>query len=274
MAWNEPSGNKDPWSRKPKGDSELDKLINEFSKSFKDLLGGSSGGSGASKKNTSIFLGLIAVIYLLSGIYIVNDGERGVVLQFGSYHSMTSPGPHWVPRLIQKAEIVDVSKIRSSQQKAVMLTEDENIVSVNFAIQYDVKDASDFIFNLRDPDETLSAAGESAIREVVGKNSMDFIITEGREEIAANTKDLLQRLLDEYKSGINVQTVNILEAQPPEQVQDAFSDAIRAREDEQRYINEAEAYRNEIIPLARGEAKQILEEAKACLLYTSDAADD
>jgi len=263
MAWNEPGGNKDPWSRKPKGNSEVDKLINEFSKSFKDLLGGSSGGSGANKKNTSIFIALIAVFYLLSGIYIVNDGERGVVLQFGSYHSMTSPGPHWVPRLIQKAEIVDVSKIRSSQQKAVMLTEDENIVSVNFAIQYDVKDASDFIFNLRDPDETLSAAGESAIREVVGKNSMDFIITEGREEIASNTKDLLQRLLDEYQSGINVQTVNILEAQPPEQVQDAFSDAIRAREDEQRYINEAEAYRNEIIPLARGEAKQILEEAKA-----------
>ena len=263
MAWNEPGGNKDPWTRKPKGNSEVDKLLNEFTKTFKDLLGGTGSGSGSSKKNTSILIAVIATVYLLSGIYIVNDGERGVVLQFGSFHSITSPGPHWVPRFIQKAEIVDVSKIRSNQQKAVMLTEDENIVSVNFAIQYDVKDASDFIFNLRDPDETLNAAGESAIREVVGKNSMDFIITEGRESIAADTKGLLQRLLDEYKSGINVQTVNILEAQPPEQVQDAFSDAIRAREDEQRYINEAEAYRNEIIPLARGEAKQIIEEAKA-----------
>ena len=263
MAWNEPGGNKDPWTRKPKGNSEVDKLLNEFKKTFKDLLGGTGSGSGSSKKNTSILIAVIATVYLLSGIYIVNDGERGVVLQFGSFHSITSPGPHWVPRFIQKAEIVDVSKIRSNQQKAVMLTEDENIVSVNFAIQYDVKDASDFIFNLRDPDETLNAAGESAIREVVGKNSMDFIITEGRESIAADTKGLLQRLLDEYKSGINVQTVNILEAQPPEQVQDAFSDAIRAREDEQRYINEAEAYRNEIIPLARGEAKQIIEEAKA-----------
>ncbi len=263
MAWNEPGGNKDPWTRKPKGNSEVDKLLNEFTKTFKDLLGGTGSGSGSNKKNTSILIAVIATVYLLSGIYIVNDGERGVVLQFGSFHSITSPGPHWVPRFIQKAEIVDVSKIRSNQQKAVMLTEDENIVSVNFAIQYDVKDASDFIFNLRDPDETLNAAGESAIREVVGKNSMDFIITEGRESIAADTKGLLQRLLDEYQSGINVQTVNILEAQPPEQVQDAFSDAIRAREDEQRYINEAEAYRNEIIPLARGEAKQIIEEAKA-----------
>jgi membrane protease subunit HflK len=144
-----------------------------------------------------------------------------------------------------------------------MLSGDENIVSVNFAIQYDVKDASDFIFNVRDPDETLRATGESAIREVLGKNEMDFVITEGRESIASSTKSLLQRVLDSYKSGINVQTVNILEAQPPEQVQDAFSDAIRAREDEQRYINEAEAYRNEIIPLARGKAKQIIEGAKA-----------
>ena len=124
MAWNEPSGNKDPWSRKPKSNSEVDKLINEFTKSFKDLLGGASGGTGSGKKNTSILIAIIAVIYLLSGIYIVNDGERGVVLQFGSFHSITSPGPHWVPRLIQKAEIVDVSKIRSNQQKAVMLTED------------------------------------------------------------------------------------------------------------------------------------------------------
>ena len=126
--------------------------------------------------------------------------------------TITGPGPHWVPRIIQKYEIVDVSKIRSVQQRAVMLTEDENIVSVNFAIQYDIKDASNFIFNLRDPDETLRASGESAIREVLGKNKMDFVITEGRESIAASTKELLQIVLDDYESGINVQSVNILEA--------------------------------------------------------------
>lgn len=269
MAWNEPGGNnKDPWNRKPKGSSEIDNLVKDFSNFLKKLFGTSDnkGGNdfdGPSKKNTSILVGILLVIYLLSGIYIVNDGERGVVLQFGEFKAITMPGPHWVPRIFQKAEIVDVSKIRSVQQKAVMLSGDENIVSVNFAIQYDVKDASDFIFNVRDPDETLRATGESAIREVLGKNEMDFVITEGRESIASSTKSLLQRVLDSYKSGINVQTVNILEAQPPEQVQDAFSDAIRAREDEQRYINEAEAYRNEIIPLARGKAKQIIEGAKA-----------
>ena len=263
MAWNEPNGNKDPWGRKSNTSSELDNALNDLNKYFKNLLGGTSGGSNSNKKNSSIIGAVILTIYLLSGIYIVNDGERGVVLQFGEFSNITMPGPHWIPRIIQKAEIVDVSKIRSIQQKAQMLTEDENIVSVNFAIQYDIKDASDYIFNLRDPDETLSAAGESSIREVLGKNKMDFVITEGRETIASDTKILLQSVLDSYGAGINVQTVNILEAQPPEQVQDAFSDAIRAREDEQRYINEAEAYRNEIIPLARGKAVQIIEEAKA-----------
>ena len=264
MAWNEPNGNKDPWGRKKQTSSELDDIVKNFSKFLNGMFetGGGSG-EGPTKKNVGILASVILVIYFLSGVYIVNDGERGVVLQFGEFVNIQGPGPHWVPRIIQGYEIVDVSRIRSVQQKAVMLTEDENIVSVNFAIQYDIKDASNFIFNLRDPDETLRASGESAIREVLGKNKMDFVITEGRESIAASTKDLLQTVLDDYESGINVQTVNILEAQPPEQVQDAFADAIRAREDEQRYINEAVAYKNEIIPLARGEAKQILEEAKA-----------
>ena len=264
MAWNEPNGNKDPWGRKRDNNSELDDILKGFNKFVNDFFK-SSGGSGntPNKKNVGLLAGIIIAIYFLSGVYIVNDGERGVVLQFGEFVSITGPGPHWVPRVIQKYEIVDVSKIRSVQQKAVMLTEDENIVCVNFAIQYDIKDASNFIFNLRDPDETLRASGESAIREVLGKNKMDFVITEGREAIASSTRELLQLVLDDYESGINVQSVNILEAQPPEQVQDAFADAIRAREDEQRYINEAVAYSNEIIPLARGEAKQILEEAKA-----------
>ena len=264
MAWNEPNGNKDPWGRKKQTSSELDDIVKNFSKFLNGMFetGGGSG-EGPTRKNVGILASVILVIYFLSGVYIVNDGERGVVLQFGEFVTIQGPGPHWVPRIIQGYEIVDVSRIRSVQQKAVMLTEDENIVSVNFAIQYDIKDASNFIFNLRDPDETLRASGESAIREVLGKNKMDFVITEGRESIAASTKQLLQTVLDDYESGINVQTVNILEAQPPEQVQDAFADAIRAREDEQRYINEAVAYKNEIIPLARGEAKQILEEAKA-----------
>ena len=266
MAWNEPGDkNKNPWGNQKGNKSELDDLIKDFISSLRTLFGNKGSGpiDPSSKKNIGMVAAAVLAIYLLFGIYIVNDGERGVVLQFGKFNEITTPGPHWIPLIIQSVEIVDVANIRSTQQKAVMLTEDENIVSINFAIQYDVKDASDFIFKVRDPDITLRHAGESAIREIVGKNKMDFIITDGREEVASATRSLLQSILDFYKSGINVQTVNILEAQPPEQVQDAFSDAIKAREDEQRYINEAEAYRNEIIPLARGEAKQIVEEAKA-----------
>ena len=271
MAWNEP-GNKDPWGRN-KNNSSLDGVFKDFKKTIDDLLGSGSSLPPSSKKSAGLLSAIILAVYFLSGIYIVNDGERGVVLQFGSFNEITMPGPHWIPRFIQSVEIVDVSKIRSVQQKAVMLTEDENIVSISFAIQYDIKDASDFIFNLREPDITVSQAGESAIREVMGQNTMDFIITEGRTKVAEDTKGLLQNVLDTYGAGVNIQSLNILEAQPPEQVQDAFSDAIKAREDEQRYINEAEAYRNEIIPLARGQAKQMLEQAIAYKVKLINAAE-
>ena len=271
MAWNEP-GNKDPWGRN-KNNSSIDGVFKDFKKTINDLLGSGSSVPPSPKKSVGLLSGIILAIYFLSGIYIVNDGERGVVLQFGSFNEITMPGPHWIPRFVQSVEIVDVSKIRSVQQKAVMLTEDENIVSISFAIQYDIKDASDFIFNLREPDITVSQAGESAIREVMGQNTMDFIITEGRTKVAEDTKGLLQNVLDIYGAGVNVQSLNILEAQPPEQVQDAFSDAIKAREDEQRYINEAEAYRNEIIPLARGQAKQMLEQAIAYKVKLVNAAE-
>jgi len=272
MAWNEP-GNKDPWGRN-KNNSNLDGVFKDFKKTFDDLLGSSGSATPPSPKKSAGFLAaIIFAIYFLSGIYIVNDGERGVVLQFGSFKEITMPGPHWIPRFIQSVEIVDVSNIRSVQQKAVMLTEDENIVSISFAIQYDIKDASDYIFNLRDPEVTVSQSGESAIREVMGQNTMDFIITEGRTKVAEDTKGLLQIVLDTYGAGVNILSLNILEAQPPEQVQDAFSDAIKAREDEQRYINEAEAYRNEIIPLARGKAKQMLEQAIAYKVKLINAAE-
>ena len=227
MAWNEP-GNKDPWGRN-KNNSNLDGVFKDFKKIFDDLLGSSGSATPPSPKKSAGFLAaIIFAVYFLSGIYIVNDGERGVVLQFGSFKEITMPGPHWIPRFIQSVEIVDVSNIRSVQQKAVMLTEDENIVSISFAIQYDIKDASDYIFNLRDPEVTVSQSGESAIREVMGQNTMDFIITEGRTKVAEDTKGLLQTVLDTYGAGVNILSLNILEAQPPEQVQDAFSDAIKS----------------------------------------------
>ena len=258
---------------KKQNNSNLDGVFKDFKKILDDLLGSSGSATPPSPKKAQVFCSYHICLYFLSGIYIVNDGERGVVLQFGSFKEITMPGPHWIPRFIQSVEIVDVSNIRSVQQKAVMLTEDENIVSISFAIQYDIKDASDYIFNLREPEVTVSQSGESAIREVMGQNTMDFIITEGRTKVAEDTKGLLQIVLDTYGAGVNILSLNILEAQPPEQVQDAFSDAIKAREDEQRYINEAEAYRNEIIPLARGKAKQMLEQAIAYKVKLINAAE-
>ena len=207
MAWNEP-GNKDPWGRN-KNNSSLDGVFKDFKKTIDDLFGSGSSLPPSSKKSAGLLSAIILAVYFLSGIYIVNDGERGVVLQFGSFNEITMPGPHWIPRFIQSVEIVDVSKIRSVQQKAVMLTEDENIVSISFAIQYDIKDASDFIFNLREPDITVSQAGESAIREVMGQNSMDFIITEGRTKVAEDTKGLLQNVLDTYGAGVNLSLIHI-----------------------------------------------------------------
>ena len=203
--------------------------------------------------------------WLLSGIYIIQPAERGVITQFGKYTSTSLPGPHWrIPWPVQELERVNVDQNRSVRMRGqTMLTRDENIVEIDMAVQYNVKSAEDFLFKVRDPDATLQEVAESAVREVIGKNDMDFIITQGRDTIAAATKDNLQILLDDYQTGILVTTVNLESAQPPEAVQAAFSDAIKAREDEQRFINESEAYSNEIIPRARGNARQLLEEAKA-----------
>lgn len=187
-----------------------------------------------------------------------------MITQFGKYHTTSQAGPHWrIPWPVQALERVNVDQNRSVRMSGqTILTRDENIVEIDMAVQYNVNNAEDFLFNVRDPDATLQQVAESAVREVLGKNDMDFIITQGRDAIAGSTKDNMQTLLDEYQTGILVTTVNLESAQPPEAVQAAFSDAIKAREDEQRFINEAEAYSNGIIPRARGNARQLLEEAK------------
>ena len=269
MPWNEPGGQKkDPWGNKGnQGPPDLDELFGQLKNKLSGLFGGGSGGNSG-QQSTGKGVSLIAVILLaawgLSGLYIINDGERGVELRFGAFTQITLPGPHWhLPYPIESVETVNVSINRSVQSRAEMLTSDENIVQIELAVQYNIKDAAEYLFNVRAPDFTMQQAMESAVREVVGKNDMDFIITQGRGEIAINTKTLLQDILDRYKTGLFVTKVNLGDAQPPEQVQGAFADAIKAREDEQRYINEAEAYRNDVVPKARGDAQRLLEEAAA-----------
>lgn len=272
MPWNQPGGdNKDPWSgggRQNQGPPDLDELLKKFSKKLggfgKDSSGGGfGGGRGSSAGLVGIaLLGLI--VWLATGLYIVDEGERGIVLRFGNFQTVADPGPHWhLPTPIERVEMVDMEQVRSSQHRASMLTQDENIVDVEMAVQYRIKDPVNYLLNVRFPDNTLQQAVESALREAVGKQKMDFALNEGRQQIASVTKSLTQGVLDSYKSGLEVTTVNLQQSQPPEMVQDAFFDAIKAREDNVRFINEAETYSNGILPLARGEAARILEEANA-----------
>lgn len=276
MAWNEPggSGGKDPWGGRndEQGPPDLDEVVRKLQKKLGGLFGGggsnvpSSGGMGVG--GIGMILVIAFLIWLFSGIYIIEEGKRGVVLQFGAYKDTTMPGPHWYPRFIQSVEKVDVSGVRSIElgyraDESLMLTQDENIVDVKFAVQYQVKDAQNYLFNVRDPDLTMREATESAVREIVGKSEMDFVITGGRSEVVNRAQQLTQDILDQYKTGLVVTQLTMQDAQAPQQVQGAFADAVKAREDEQRLKNEAEAYSNDVLPKARGRAARLIEEANA-----------
>ncbi|HHH48592.1 MAG TPA: FtsH protease activity modulator HflK [Gammaproteobacteria bacterium] len=295
MAWNEPggSGNKDPWGGGNRGGNnqgppDLDEVVKQLQQKFGAIFGGAKKGGGGPAagggKAGSIGLGVIAVVLLvvwaISGIYIVDEGRRGVVLQFGAYKETTMPGPHWHPRFIQTVEVVNVEESRALTvgfrqtggsrptsstvgRESLMLTQDENIVDVKLAVQYKIKSASDYLFRVRDPEVVLRQATESAIREIIGKSDMDFILKEGRADITAQAMKLIQDTLDRYQAGLIITTVNLQDAQPPEQVQDAFADAVKAQGDSERVKNEAEAYRNDIIPRARGNAARQIAEANA-----------
>ena len=274
MAWNEPGGgNKDPWGGKGGNDGPPD--LDEMARQMRDKMnkffggrggkrGGKAGGSGG---GMPINLGLIAVVavvaWVLSGIYIVQPAERGVVLRLGAYNETTGPGPHWYMRGLETVDKVDVDNLRTVSHRAKMLTKDENIIQVELAVQYQVRDAKEYLFQVRDPDYTLQEATESALREVVGSMTMDEFLSGGRGVIVQRTKDLTQAILDKYKAGLIIASVNLQDPQPPEEVQGAFEDAIKAQEDEVRYKNQAEAYALDILPKARGDATRKREGALA-----------
>ena len=289
MAWNEPGGNNnDPWGNKKNdsGPPDLDEVFRNLQKKLEGMFGGNKrGGTGGRGGGVNFpgklgSIGLIAaavvlgVLWLLSGIYIIQPAERGVVLQFGEYKKTTQPGPHWhVPWPIQTLERVNVDQNRSVELKSQeILTKDENIVEIDLAVQYNIKEASEYLFNVVDPDTTLRQAAESALREAVGQTLMDSVITEGRDVIANDTSEQIQRILDGYNAGMRVNAVNLERAQPPEEVQAAFSDAIKAREDQERFISQSEAFKNELLPQARGDAVIALEQARAYKAQVVNAA--
>ena len=287
MAWNEPGGgNKDPWGNRggDGGPPDLDEAFRKFKQRLSGLFsgggsgsGGGGGGTGPGGINEKVawgLLGLAALVWLASGFYIVQPPERAVITRFGAFERVARPGPHWhLPWPIESSQVVNVASNRSiALQSQMMLTRDENIVRIDLSVQYNVRDPKDFLFLVRSPEETLHQTIESVLREVVGKNDMDFIITEGRGAVAQRTQEMTQRIIDDFGTGLNIQAVNLQQAQPPEAVQAAFEDAIKAREDQVRFINEAEAIRNRIIPEARGEARQRTEEARAYRTRVTESA--
>lgn len=285
MSWNEPGDdNKDPWKgRKDKqGPPDLDEAIRSFQEKLGGIFGGgsNSGNSTPARSGKSIIFLLVGAAFLwsLSGFYIVDEGNQGVVTRFGAYTATTDPGLNWhLPSPIESVAIVNVMKQQyievgyrtggnkqtgSVPREALMLTKDENIVDVRLAVTYQIKSAKDYVFNVKDQQATLRQATESVQRGVVGRNDMNFVLLEGRAQIVGDINVELQQILDSYQSGIVITDVNLQDAQPPDQVQAAFEDAIKAREDKERYINEAEAYRNDVVPKARGAAARRIQEAE------------
>ncbi|HSC95135.1 MAG TPA: FtsH protease activity modulator HflK [Burkholderiales bacterium] len=280
MSLNDPQ-----WGRRPgQGPPDLDEIWREFNRKLNALFGrrggGGSGeptGPGAARfgGGASLLLGLIFLVWVASGFYIVNEGQRGVVLRFGKLSETTMPGPRWhLPYPIESAEVVNVAGVRSVEvgyrnnvkskvlKESLMLTDDENIVDVQFAVQYILKSPTDYLFNNRGPDDAVLQAAETAIREIVGKSSMDFVIFEGRAEVAARAHKLMQEILDRYGTGINISKVTMQNAQPPEQVQAAFDDAVKAGQDRERQKNEGQAYANDVVPKAKGMAARLAQEAE------------
>jgi modulator of FtsH protease HflK len=273
MAWNEPGGNgdKDPWGNRGgnQGPPDLDEVFRNIQKKFGSLFGGKAGrrGAGSPSMGGGKGLGLIAVLIVLawiaSGLYEVEQAEVGIVLLFGEHVDTTQPGLHWIARPFESVELVNIAERRQIPFKGTVLTQDENIIDLQGTLQYQIVDAEKYLFNVRDPDISLSQAVESALRLNVGQSQMDYIITEGRDEIANRIKTTVQAIVDSYGTGLSVIEVNIQDVNPPDPVREAFQDVIQAREDKQRSINEAEAYRNEVVPKARGAAARMREEADA-----------
>ncbi|TCJ17921.1 FtsH protease activity modulator HflK [Parasulfuritortus cantonensis] len=284
MAWNDPQWGNDRGGGNG-GPPDLDELWRRFNQRLNGLFGGKqgggnvngSGGRGAANFHVpggaGLLLILAVMVWLASGFYIVDTGQRGVVLRFGKYVETTQPGPRWhLPYPFESAEVVNVEQVRTVEvgyrggggknlSESLMLTDDENIIDLQLSVQYTLKSPEDWLFMNRDPEETVKQAAETAIREIVGKNKMDFVLYEGRAEVTDRASKLMQNILDRYKTGVAISKVNLQNAQPPEQVQAAFDDAVKAGQDRERLKNEGQAYANDVIPKAKGVAARLNQEA-------------
>jgi membrane protease subunit HflK len=268
MSWNEPGNDKDPWENQGNQANDLDAIVQNWQKKLSAIVGG--GGRGGDKRPDGVGSSVFFVILLLlvawasSGIYRVDEAERGVVLRFGDYVGTTMPGLHWhIPFPIESAEIVNVEVVNTYKYRNQMLTADENFVAIEMAVQYRNSDPVAYSFNVSDPEQTLREVSESAIREVTGTSTLDTLVQKGRDQIPPRALELIQATLDIYEAGITVTSVNLADINYPEQVKSAVADATQAREDEKRYKLEAQTYANDIVPKARGEAERQRRDAEA-----------
>jgi membrane protease subunit HflK len=283
MAWNDPQWGNKGGGGKNSGPPDLDEMWRRINARLNGMFGGKGGGPEGGSPDVmpgggnlvGLLAGLVALVWLASGFYIVDQGQRGVELRFGKYVETTQPGPNWhIPWPIESREVVNIDQVRTVEigyrtnvknemlRESLMLTDDENIVDLQFAVQYIIKDPKDFLFVNRATEEAVRQVAESAMREIVGRNKMDFVLYEGRADIAARAKSLTQQILDRYKTGVTVSQLTLQNIQPPDQVQAAFDDAVKAGQDRERLKNEAEAYANNVVPRARGFASRLKEEAQ------------
>jgi membrane protease subunit HflK len=271
MAWNEPGGGgRDPWNpggRKPGGEGngsmpDVDQVLERLKARFR---GKGNRPGGLSSGGAGLLAGAVALLWVVSGIYTVDAQERAVLMRFGALVTETGPGMHWrLPWPIESVEKVNVTQVRQATERSDMLTQDENIIDVELKVQYQVKSATQYLISTADPDATLSQVTKSAVREVVGRSKMDYVVSgEGRQDVSDQTLAILQERLDAYESGLIVTEVNFQDVQAPQAVQDAFLDATKAREDQERLKNEAEAYANGRLPKAGGTAAREMAEATA-----------
>jgi membrane protease subunit HflK len=276
MAWNDPGKNENPWQRRPeKGPPDLDELLRRLQKQLRGLFGGGGGagsapGGGSSSAGGralgigSLLLGLVAVWVLFGSFYLNGAAERSVITRFGQYIKTTSGGFNMrLPWPIDQRTVINVTEFVSFTDRTRMLTQDEALVDIDLAVQYRRVDPVKFAFNVRDPEQTLGDVSESAIREVIGQSTLNFVLEAGRQEISAKTKELVQRTIAAYNTGIEVISVNLQGVSVPEQVAPAQKDAIKAREDKERATLFAETYANDIVPKARGAAVSVVEGARA-----------
>jgi membrane protease subunit HflK len=271
MAWNEPGNNgknNDPWKQggRDQGPPDLDEVFRNFGKKFGGIFGGGGGnkssGNGASAALILILV-IAAVVWAISGFYTIKDAERGVILRFGQYHTEVGAGIHWKPTFIDTVTPVNVQEVKSLRADGFMLTQDQNLVRVTFEVQYKVFNAREYLFSVIDADSSLAEATDAAVRFVIGHSIMDDVLTRGREVVRQNTRDELESIIAPYNMGLTLIDVNFRDARPPEEVRDAFDDAIKAQEDQERFVQEATAYAREIEPRARGQVNRVMQEAEA-----------